>query len=98
MAEAEYMALSSAAQEEVWIRELNSDLKSQLSEPGNSNNLQPNPQFHGRSKNINSTKIYLKYCPSEDMLADILTEGISSDRFQRLRKLCGINFAYRVKR
>ena len=51
-----------------------------------------NPSFHGRSKHINikfhlireqvsTKKICLKYCPSEDMLADLLTKGIRSDRF-----------------
>ena len=106
--EAEYIALSSAAQEAVWMRALNSDLKNQPSEPTvifednqSAICLAKNPQFHGRSKHINikfhfireqvSTKtICLKYCPSEDMLADLLTKGISSDRFEKLRKLFGM--------
>ena len=33
IAEAEYMALSSAAQEAVWVQELNSDLRDQQSQP-----------------------------------------------------------------
>ena len=59
-AEAEYMALSSAAQEAVWMRELVSDLGNP---PNNSTvifednqsaiSMAKNPQYHGRTKHIN---------------------------------------------
>ena len=59
-AEAEYMALSRTAQEAVWIRELNSDLGNQQSQPilifednQSAISMAKNPQFHGRSKHIN---------------------------------------------
>ena len=59
-AEAEYMALSSAAQEAIWMRELNSDLKNKPSQPTliyednqSAISIAKNPQFHGRSKHIN---------------------------------------------
>ncbi len=59
-AEAEYMALASAAQEAVWMRELTSDLCNQPSEPTlifednqSAISMAKNPQFHGRSKHIN---------------------------------------------
>ena len=108
-AKAEYMALSSAAQEAVWMRELNSDLLNHLSEPTlifednqSAICMAKNPQFHGRSKHINikfhfireqvnANKIQLKYCPSEDILADLLTKGISPEKFARLRKLYGMS-------
>ena len=107
-AEAECMALSSAAQEAVWMRELNSDSLNQLSEPTlifednqSAICMAKNPQFHGRSKHINikfhfireqvsANKIQVKYCASGDMLADLLTKGISPEKFERLRKLYGI--------
>ena len=52
-----------------------------------------NPQFHGRTKHINikyhfireqiaNGTICLKYCPTEDMLADILTKGIGPEKFE----------------
>ena len=59
-AEAEYMALSSAAQEAIWMRELNSDLGNPQSQPTlifednqSAIAMAKNPQFHGRSKHIN---------------------------------------------
>ena len=58
--EAEYMALSSIAQEAVWLRELNKVLKNPLSGPTlilednqSAICMSKNPQFHGRSKHIN---------------------------------------------
>ena len=58
-AEAECMALASAAQEAVWMRELNSDLCNQPSEPTlifednqSAISMARNLQFHGRSKHI----------------------------------------------
>ena len=107
-AEAEYMALSSAAQEAIWMRELNSDLRNPQSQPTvifednqSAISMAKNPQFHGRSKHINikyhfireqvsNDKIRLKYCPTEDMLADLLTKGIGPEKFERLRSLCGM--------
>ena len=59
-AEAEYMALSSAAQEAVWMRELISDLgnppatSTEIFEDNQSAiSMAKNPQFHGRTKHIN---------------------------------------------
>ena len=107
-AEAEYMALSSAAQEAVWLRELNSDLGNPQSQPilmyednQSAIAMARNPQSHGRSKHINiryhfireqvsDDKICLKYCPTEDMIADFLTKGVGPEKFARLRKLCGM--------
>ena len=104
-AEAEYMALSSAAQEAVWIRELISELQSQptliYEDNQSAISMAKNPQFHGRSKHIsikyhyiqeqvNNDKIRLEYCPTEDMLADLLTKGIRPEKFEKLRKLYGM--------
>ena len=61
-----------------------------------------NPQFHGRSKHINikfhfvreqvgTNKICLEYYPTEDMLADILTTGLSCVKFERLTKMWGMS-------
>lgn len=58
-AEAEYIALSSAAQEAIWMRTLLSELKRESTKPAliyEDNQaaicLSKNPQFHGRSKHI----------------------------------------------
>ena len=58
-AEAEYMALASATQEAVWIRQLLTDLKSKptgatliLEDNQAAICMAKNPQFHGRAKHI----------------------------------------------
>ena len=103
------MALSSAAQEAVWMRELNSDLGNLQSQPTlifednqSAIAMAKNPQYHKRSKHINikyhyvreqvsQGKIAVKYCPTEDMLADLLTKGIGPMKFERLKKLYGMH-------
>jgi hypothetical protein len=60
-----------------------------------------NPQFHGRAKHIDIRHHYvreqvsegtvtLQYCPSCEMAADILTKGLSSDPFSKLRLKTGV--------
>ena len=58
-AEAEYVALSGAAQEAIWLKQLNQDL-TKISEPvaiyvnkQSAIAIAKNPQFHGRVKHIN---------------------------------------------
>ena len=103
------MALASAAEEAVWMRDLCADLKSQPSDPTviyedkqSAICMARNPQFHGRTKHINikfhfireqvnADTIRIQYCPIEDMLADFLTKGVSTEKFVKLRKLCGMD-------
>ena len=107
-AEAEYMALASAAQEAVWMRQLTADLKCESTGPlvifednQAAISMSKNPQFHGRAKhvdikyhfireNVKSGVVQLKYCPTEDMIADILTKGLPQDKFVKLRLLAGV--------
>ena len=60
-----------------------------------------NPQYHGRSKHISikyhfvrdhviEGAVKLKYCPTKDMIADMLTKGLSKDQFIKLRKMAGV--------
>lgn len=60
------------------------------------------PQFHGRTKHIgikyhytrdliNSGEIRLEYCPTEDMVADMLTKAVSQDQLNRLKQMCGMS-------
>ena len=57
--------------------------------------LSKNPKFHNRTKHIDISyhfvreqveqkAISVKYCPSENMLADIMTKGLSKIAFERL--------------
>ena len=107
-AEAEYVALSSAAQEAVWLRQLMSELGSPPTTPTkvfednqSAIAMSKNPQFHGRAKHIGikhhfireqvgSKIIKLEYCPTEQMVADIFTKGLSRELFCRLRDKAGI--------
>lgn len=107
-AEAEYMALASAAQEAVWMRQLLTDLKVNQTGPTlmfednqSAICMAKNPQFHGRAKHIDikyhfvreqiaSGVIDLKYCKTEDMVADIFTKGLSEAKFTKLRQMAGV--------
>ncbi|KAF2350340.1 hypothetical protein FHG87_018904 [Trinorchestia longiramus] len=63
--------------------------------------LAQNPKYHGRSKLIDikfhyvrdlvrNEEIDLVYCPSNDMLVDIFTKGLSAEKFSRLRSKLGV--------
>ena len=60
-----------------------------------------NPQYHSKMKHIDikyhfvrekvlDNTIELSYCPTNDMLADMLTKGLTFDKFSRLRDLAGL--------
>ena len=60
-----------------------------------------NPQFHSRSKHIaikyhfireqvRNGKVELKYCRTNDMVADIMTKGLSGKQFEKLRFMAGV--------
>ena len=106
--EAEYVALASAAQEAIWMRQLLTDVRNPPRGPTRifEDNqsaicLARNPQFHGRAKHI-GIKYYfiqeqvekgtvkLQYCPTEEMIADMLTKGLSWDQFLKLRLISGL--------
>lgn len=112
-AEAEYMALASAAQEAVWMRQLSLDMQLDISEPTiifEDNQaaicMSRNPQFHGRTKHIgikyhyvreqvSKSTIELRYCRTDNMIADIFTKGLSQEKFIKLRSMCGIYQLYK---
>ena len=107
-AEAEYMALASAAQEAMLMRQLMADLKNRptratiIYEDNQSTiRMANNPQFHGRAKHIDikyhfireqtqNGTVELRYCPTKDMIADMLTKGLTQHQFMKLRDLVGV--------
>ena len=107
-AEAEYVAMASAAQEATWMRQLLEDLHLKQSKPTviNEDNqsaiaVARNPQSHSKMKHIDiryhfirekvlDDTVELQYCPTDDMLADILTKGLTPDKFSKLRELAGV--------
>ena len=107
-AEAEYVALASAAQEVVWLRQLTDDLGCGTTQPTiiHEDNqsaiaMAKHPQFHGKMKHVaikyhfirdqvDNGTVVLKYCKTEDMLADILTKGLPRVQFEKLRQMIGV--------
>ena len=109
-AEAEYIALSTATQEAIWLRRLLGDIKADLKgatvvmgDNQGSIAIARNPISHARTKHIDvryhfirevlqDGVINLSYCPTDRMVADILTKPLSRNRFERLRLLMGMEF------
>ncbi|KAG0563116.1 hypothetical protein M758_8G005100 [Ceratodon purpureus] len=63
--------------------------------------LAKNPTHHSRTKHIDvqhhfirekleSSEISLRYCPTEDMVADVLTKALAKERHHRLAKAMGL--------
>ena len=63
-----------------------------------------NPQYHERAKHIsikyhfvreqvNNNVIELKYCPTQDMIADMFTKGLDKTKTVKLRELAGVQNA-----
>lgn len=106
--EAEYIALSIACQEAVWLRRLLSDIQMKQCGPStifednqSAIELSRNPKFHNRTKHIdisyhyvreqvNLNTVSVKYCPTEDMLADVMTKGVSKISFEKFRNKLGV--------
>ena len=106
--EAEYVALSSATQEAIWLRRLMSDISFQEFPPTliNEDNqgaieLSKNAKHHERTKHINiahhfvrervsSNEITVGYCPTQDMVADVMTKAVPRVKFEKFRSLLGV--------
>lgn len=108
-AEAEYVALSQASQECVWLRRLLSDLGMDvtpvviLEDNQGAIAIAKNPVDHSRTKHIDiryhyirecvqNGQIQVKYCPTHNMKADILTKPLVKQRFEYLRSEIGLCF------
>ena len=106
--EAEYIALSTASQEGVWLRRLLNDISIKQDDATiiyednqGAIELSRNPKFHNRTKHIdvcyhyirekvNQNLINVKYCASNDMLADVMTKGLSKVQFEKFRNMLGV--------
>ena len=66
-----------------------------------------NPQFHGRAKHIDlrhhfirehvdDGEVKLMYCPTQEMMADILTKEITQQQFCNLRQRAGMESSTQV--
>ena len=108
-AEAEYISLSAATQETIWLRRLLKDLSCCTTKDPTTIRednqgaiaIAKNPVYHSRTKHIDikyhyiceaiqDKAIQLEYCPTEEMLADILTKPLACEKFEKLREKMGL--------
>ena len=106
--EAEYVALSSATQEAVWLRRLLTDLSAVPQGPTlvmednqGAIAIARNPVAHGRTKHIDIRYHYIReavqegtvvlcFCPTSEMIADVLTKPLSRGQFEKFRLALGM--------
>jgi hypothetical protein len=106
--EAEYMALTQAVKEAIWLNRLLEDLDHKASggvpilvDNQSCIALAKNPEFHSRTKHIDIQYhfirekvelgvINLEYCPTKQMVADVLTKGVTKDKHQWCTKAMGV--------
>lgn len=106
--EAEYVALSSASQEAIWLRRLMSDISFQEIPPTlihednqGAIDLSKNAKHHDRTKHIDIShhficervacnEIIVDYCPTGDMVADVMTKAVPKVKFEKFRSLLGV--------
>lgn len=106
--EAEFVALSEACQEAIWMRKVLVDLGCKNDTPtliyeDNQSCLKliMDEKLSNRTKHIdtkrhfvrdhvNNKDIICKYCPTEEMVADLFTKPLSEPRFAKLREMCGL--------
>ena len=110
--EAEYMALSEAIQEAVWLKAFMQELGEVTGDHAltvyednqGAIALAKNPEFHKRTKHIDiryhfvrekveDGQVRLVYCPTQEMLADLMTKPIPAAQFDALRTKLGIDDA-----
>ena len=103
-AEAEDVALSSATQEEIWLRQLLADLRVDTKSPieilednQSAIEMAKNPVGHKRTKHIDIRHHFIReavqagtYCPTTDMLADIFIKFLPKIQFEKLRCQLGL--------
>lgn len=105
--EAEYMALSEASKEAIYLRNILSEITGLnncvrlYNDNQSARKLSINPMFHNRSKHIDirhhfvreavaDNLIKIEYLSTNDMPADILTKGVSSEKHNRFVNKLGL--------
>ena len=115
--EAEYVSLSAATQEVIWLRRLfkclgiDSDSPSKIYEDNQGAiEISRNPKHHDRTKHIDvchhfvrervaSNEVAVLYCPTDNMIADIMTKGLGAVKYWKFRDGLGVfdvNCVFRV--
>ncbi len=106
--EAEYIAVSSACQEALWLQKLLNDVGVPQNNPvtifednQGAIKLSKAQRDHSRTKHIDirhhfirqlveDGQIHLEYCPTDQMIADILTKPLPRQKFELFRELCNV--------
>ena len=106
--EAEYVALSTATQEVIWLRRFLVNIGVSIKGPvqiyednQGAIDIAKNPKHHDRTKHIDvchhfvrervaSNDITVSYCPTGEMIADVLTKGLPVVKFRRFRDELGV--------
>lgn len=107
--EAEYVSVSAATQEVVWLRKLLADIQAIPEKPTvimednqGAIGIAKNPILHSRTKHIDIKYHYvrealqegiiiLRYCSTDNMIADLLTKGLPKERFKTLCRAMGMH-------
>ena len=42
--------------------------------------------------------VKLEYCPTDEMIADIMTKGLNVNKYEKFRKLCGVHDVLQVEK
>ena len=106
--EAEYVALSTATQEVIWLRRFLVNIGVSIKGPvqiyednQGAIDIAKNPKHHDRTKHIDVchhfvrervalNDITVSYCPTGEMIADVLTKGLPVVKFRRFREELGV--------
>ena len=43
---------------------------------------------------VNLNNVIVKYCPTQDMLADVMTKGLTKETFQTFRDIFAVKTVY----
>ena len=107
--ESEYVAVTHAAKEAIWIRMFLGDILRPLTKPmvlycdnQSAIAVAKNDQYHACTKHIDIRYhfiresisreiIEIRYCPTENMVADIFTKALPVKTFEHLRTLLGVH-------
>lgn len=105
-AEAEFVALAEASQEALWLRRLLDDLGEDTTVMIGEDNqsclkMLDSEKFSNRTKHVatkfhfirdlrQSKEIFYQYCPTEQMVADLLTKPLSRIKIEALRFSSGL--------
>ena len=102
--EAEYISLSTATQEAIWLRRLIESSGLETSGPTTifedkkgAIALSKNQTSHSQTKHIDKKYHFVRDAvekkqinPSEEMIADILTKGLPKEKFEKSQNLMGL--------